>query len=155
MHLKNATRLLLATTLFHAAAVAQVRFCVGGTLNTMSQAQRSACNAKLQAVRRLAVALHAPDDWHFVLVCGETGWEEYSAYATGDATALASLGAKTDIDERETFLRDRSLDSAELTSLQGIVAHEIAAAVLRSQDEVAIHEEVGRRSFSAAAAQGT
>ena len=145
MKSKNAMRLVLAITALQTSAVAQVRFCIGGVLDHLPSTQRSACATKLQAVRRLATTLGAPDDWHFVLVCGEEGWTDYSIYAKGGPDRLADRSADTNLNERETFLREASLNSAELESSNGIIAHEVAAAVLGSKDEVAIRAEIARR----------
>src|SRR5579875_545536 len=92
------TSLSVAGALLCASAVAQTRYCIGGDLDHLSQAQKASCSAKMHAVREIAAALHAPDDWHFVVVCGEAGWEQYAAYAAGDPATLADAAAATDLD---------------------------------------------------------
>ena len=133
----NAIRLLLAATLFQASAVAQVRVCLGGTLDHLTPAQRSACNAKMQAVRRAVLSLNAPDNWHFILVCGEEGWRDYASYSKGEPDALANRAAETDFENHETFLRETKLDASELISSHGIIAQEVAASLQRSNDGIA------------------
>ena len=144
MKFTNATRsLAIASTLLCASAVAQTRFCIGGDLDHMSQTQRVACNAKMQAVKQATAALHAPEDWHFVVVCGENGWKSYAAYSMDDNAALLSADADTNLDRRETFLREDRLDMVNLRSLQRVVAHEVAEITLRSKDEIAINRQMG------------
>ena len=88
-------------------------------------------------------------------MCGEEGWSGYAAYSKGAAGALANVTADTNLDEHETFFRESRLDAAELASLQGIIAHEIAAAALHSNDEVAIRKEIVRRSSLLTTSEGT
>ncbi len=138
MTLINATRLLVAGTLLSASAVAQSRFCVGGDLAQLSPAQRRACDTKLQAVRRVATALHVPDEWHFVLVCGDEGWKDYSAAFHGGPDVLETRTADTNVEEHETFFRESKLDPQDSQTFLGIVAHEVASAMLHSKDETSI-----------------
>lgn len=132
------TSFSVAGALLTVPAVAQTRYCIGGDLQHLSQAEKASCSAKMHAVREVASALHAPEDWHFVVVCGEGGWEEYSAYTSGDALSLAEAAAQTDLDQHETFFRESRLDPNNSASLRRVVAHEVAGILLRSKDEVAI-----------------
>lgn len=143
MKLAIATRFLtIAGTLLCASAVAQTRFCIGGDLDHLSEQQRTACSAKLQAVKLTAVALHAPADWHFVVVCGDEGWKSYTAYSLEGSPALRDASADTHLQERETFLRGDRLNVENLRSLRRVVAHEVAGIVLHSTDEVAIDRQM-------------
>ena len=143
--MKHSTLLTFATlaaSLVCTSALAQTRFCIGGDLDHLSQAQRTSCNAKNQAVKAAATALHAPDDWHFVLVCGDEGWKNYASYISEENTSLMDAAANTDLQQHETFLRADRLDLNSLRSVQKLVAHEVAGIVLHSNDEVAIARQM-------------
>jgi hypothetical protein len=127
-----------------ATALAQTRFCLGGDLSHLSQAQKSSCNARLSDVRELAVAMHAPADWHFVVVCSEQGWQDYAAYTMNTSETLLAASADTNLEQHETFLREGRLGSGDRKALQAVVAHEIAGIRLHSKDEVAINTEAAR-----------
>ncbi len=129
-------------TFFCVSAVAQARYCIGGDLDHMSQTQKTACSAKLQAVKAAAASLHAPDNWHFVVVCGEQGWKSYAAYAQDSQTNLLDAAADTNLEQHETFLREDRLDIINMRSLQRVVAHEVAGIVLGSKDESAINHQM-------------
>src|SRR5579875_4206962 len=103
----------LAVTMLCAPAVAQTRFCIGGDLDHLTSAQRNACNATLNAVRNTASSLHAPDGWHFVVVCGEDGWKQYAAFSERGEDAVQDAAADTDLDEHTTFLRESSLHGSQ------------------------------------------
>lgn len=128
--------------LLAASAVAQTRFCIGGDLDHLSQAERATCDAKVQAVRTVASSLHAPGDWHFVVVCGKEGWKEYAAYTMEPNPALLDASADTNLEQHETFLRADRLDLDQLRSLQHVVAHEVAGVLLNSKNELAINHQV-------------
>lgn len=132
----------LLGTFLCVSAVAQARYCIGGDLDHMTQSQKTACSAKLQAVKAAAAALHAPDDWHFVVVCGEQGWKNYVNYAADSQANLLDAVADTNLEQHETFLRGDRLDIINLRSLQRAVAHEVAGIVLRSKDETAINHQM-------------
>lgn len=142
MRLSNLPRLAaVSVALLCTAAVAQTRFCVGGDIAHMSAPEKAACSAKLQAVKSAAAAFHAPDGWHFVLVCGEQGWKEYAAFTLADDAALMNASADTNLEQHETFLREDRLDLANASSLRRVVAREVAGILLHSHDEVAISNE--------------
>ena len=132
----------LAATLLCASAVAQTRFCIGGDIAHLSNAEKSRCSAKLQAVKTAASSFHVPDGWHFIMVCGEDGWKEYTAYAMKDT--LVSASADTLFEQHEIFLRGDRFDENNVSSFRRAVAHEVAGIVLHSNDEVAINTQVDR-----------
>lgn len=132
----------VAMTMLCAPAVAQTRFCVGGDLDHLTTAQRQACNATLNAVRSTAATLHAPDGWHFVVVCGEDGWKQYAAFSERGEDAVQDAAADTDLEEHTTFLRESSLHGPQPHSLQRVVAHELAAILLKTDDEAAIQTQM-------------
>ena len=119
-------------------AVAQTRYCIGGDLDHLSATEKAACNTTMEAVRSAASSLHAPDGWHFVVVCGEEGWKNYAAFSTTGATDLETAAADTDRDQQTTFLREASLHTNEPHGLQRAVAHEVASILLNTHDEPAI-----------------
>ena len=143
---------LAAAALLCASAVAQTRFCMGGDLAHLSAAEKTTCNAKLQAVRTAAASFHVPDGWHFVMVCGEDGWRDYTAFAMNQS--LLGASADTHLEQRETFLRGDRFDLGNAPSLRRTLAREIAGIVLRSHDEVAINTQVNLWMGSASATSG-
>ncbi len=143
MTLMSTTRIFaIVSTFVCASAAAQTRFCIGGDLDHLTQAQKSACSAKMQAVKAAAAGLHAPEDWHFVVVCGENGWKSYAAYAMDENASLLNASADTNLEQHETFLREDKLDLANLHSVRRVVAHEVAGIAVHSKDEVAIHQQM-------------
>ena len=134
--------LTLAATLVPASAVAQTRFCMGGDLDHMSQTDRAACSATVQAVRTAASAMHAPDGWHFVVVCGEEGWKSYTAFSTRGEETLENASADTDLDQQTTYFREDRLHTPQAHGLQRVVAHEVASILLKTDDESAIQTQL-------------
>lgn len=143
--MRNATvtvAAVLTASLLSTFAAAQTRFCIGGDLDHLSSAERASCNATLQAVRTTAASLHAPDGWHFVVVCGAEGWKQYAAFSPRGEDAVADAAADTDLGEGTTYLREDRLHTAQPHSLQRVVAHEVAAILLKTDDETAIQTQV-------------
>ncbi len=139
-----------AATMLAVPALAQTRVCVGGDLEHLSSANRAACNATAQAVRSTADRLHAPDGWHFVVVCGEEGWKQYAPFSPRGEEAIADAAADTDAEQHTTYLREDRLHTAQPRGLQRVVAHEIASILLKTDDEVAIQTQMAtweRQSF--------
>ncbi|HLI78020.1 MAG TPA: hypothetical protein VKV02_13830 [Acidobacteriaceae bacterium] len=116
--------------------------CVGGDLDHLTQAQGASCSAKVQAVRGLVTSLHAPDNWHFVVVCGESGWKDYTDYVGATDGHLLNAAADTNFERHETFLREDRLDLGNAPAFRRSVAHEVAGILLHSKDEVAINTQV-------------
>ena len=134
--------LAVAATLISASAVAQTRFCMGGDLDHLSQTDRAACSATVQAVRNAAATMHAPDGWHFVVVCGEDGWQSYSAFSIHGEEALQNASADTDRDQQTTFFREERLHTPQAHGLQRVVAHEVASILLKTDDESTIQTQM-------------
>ncbi len=130
----------IASTLLCVPAIAQTRYCIGGDLDNMTAAQKNTCSAKLGAVRQLAAAYGAPQDWHFVVVCGEEGWKQYAGYSMREDGVLQNAAADTNLEQHETFLREDRLDG--VGGLQRVVAHEMASIVLHTNDELAIQKQM-------------
>ncbi len=124
--------------LFSLSAVAQTRYCIGGDLDHLSAAERASCSAAREEVRTAATRLHAPEDWHFVVVCGEQGWKDYTAVAERGEAVLEDLGADTDLQGHVTYLREARLHAPEGHELQRVVAHEVASMQLKTHDEKTI-----------------
>ena len=140
-NLLTALSIALATTV-SASAVAQTRFCIGGDLDHLSMSDRASCAATMQAVRASATAMHAPDDWHFVVVCGEEGWKQYAAFSPRDPEVIQDAAADTDLDQHVTYLREERLHAPQAHSLQRVVAHEVASILLKTNDEDAIQTKM-------------
>lgn len=134
--------LALVATLLSASSVAQTRYCIGGDLDHLSANERAECSATLQAVRSAAAAMHAPADWHFVVVCGEQGWKDYTAFSRRGEAALEQASADTDREAQETFFREERLHTAQPHGLQHVVAHEMASILLKTEDENAIQTQM-------------
>ncbi len=134
--------LTLAATLLSVPAVAQTRFCVGGDLDHLSSTDRASCSATLQAVRLAAASMHAPADWHFVVVCGEEGWKQYAAFSARGEANLEDASADTDLQGRETFFRSERMHGPNAQTLQHVVAHEFASILLKTDDENAIQTQM-------------
>ena len=134
--------LALAATLFSIPAVAQTRFCIGGNLDHLSANDRADCSATMQAVRATAASMHAPDDWHFVVVCGEEGWKSYAAFSTRSEAAIENASADTDLAQRTTYFREDRLHTPQAHGLRRVVAHEIASIILKTDDENAIQTQL-------------
>ena len=137
----SAPLLAVAVSLFSVASVAQTRFCIGGDLDHISSTERATCSATMQAVRAAAANLHAPGDWHFVVVCGEEGWKNYASFSSRGEAVLDRM-ADTDHAQQTTYLREGSLHTAEAGGLERAVAHEVASILLKSDDEVAIQTQM-------------
>lgn len=125
LHLLSA--FALSGSILCSPAAAQTRFCLGGDLDHLTQEQKSACSAKVQLLRGIATSLGAPEDWHFVVVCGEDGWKSYAAFSTSEEDAFADRIAVSDYQAHETFLRASRLDSLEAAQLRLIVSQELGA----------------------------
>ena len=118
--------LTLTGSLFCATALAQTHICLGGDLDHLTKTQKDHCTARLQEVRKAAAALHAPEGWHFVVVCGEEGWKAYADYSLRQDTALQHAVVDTDYAAHETFLRESALESLTSSGSENILSREIA-----------------------------
>ncbi len=133
---------MIPIVMLSATAIAQTRFCVGGDLDHLSSVERASCNATMNAVRHAVSTIPAPADWHFVVVCGEEGWKQYTAFSTRDETVLSGAAADTDREQRTTYLREGSLHTPQPGGLKQVVAHEVASVLLNSHDEDAIQTQI-------------
>ena len=136
-----AVLLASAATLLTIPSVAQTKFCIGGDLDHLSTAERSACSATARAVRDVADSMHAPGSWHFVVVCGEEGWNSYRAFSARD-TALENASVDTDLDQQTTYFREGRLRGSQVQAFRRVVAHEVASALLHTDREDAIQVQM-------------
>lgn len=97
-------------------AVAQMRVCMGGNLDTLSAAERRGCEEQVARARTAADDAHAPADWHFVVVCGEDGWKDYMAFSNTGESTLANASADTDVANKTTFLRGTRMTTLATTN---------------------------------------
>ena len=134
----TAVLLASAAALLTVPAIAQTRFCIGGDLDQLSATDRATCSATMQAVRNAATTMHAPQGWHFVVVCGESGWKSYTAFSSRGEVALETAAADTDRSGQTTYFREDRLQTTEAHGLRRVVAHEIASILLNTDDEDAI-----------------
>ena len=82
--------------------------------------------------------MHAPDGWHFVVVCGEQGWKSYAAFSSRSEAALENVAADTNLAEHTTYFRQDHLVTPDAHGLRRVVAHEVASILLKTDDENAI-----------------
>jgi len=114
---------------------AENRFCLGGETDHLTVAERKSCAEQMQVARTLVARYSHVDNWHFVLVCGESNWAEYSEFSRNDPKALLRVVADTTLNDRTTYLRgdmlttkDASLiDSRMLTSLTELGSDRVAS----------------------------
>ncbi len=132
----------LLATLLSCSAVAQTRYCIGGDLDHLSAAERASCSAAKDLVKGTATRLHAPEDWHFIVVCGEEGWKDYTAVAQRGNVALEDSAADTDLTLRVTYLRESRLRAPQPQELQRVVAHELASIESNTHDERVIAAQI-------------
>lgn len=92
-------------------AVAQTHFCIGGDLDHLTQAEVSACQAKMTHVREAVRRRGAPNGWHFVVVCDETGWSDLAGFTGKAAGGLRNVDYNTDRDMQWTFLRGSHIET--------------------------------------------
>ncbi len=140
--LQSALAFAAVTLLMSVPAVAQTRFCIGGDLEGLSAGERASCNAAKDTAKLTAARLQAPEDWHFVIVCGEQGWKDYTAVAQQGEVALNDSAADTDLDQHVTYLRESRLRESQNHPLQPVVAHEVASIKLGTHDERMIEAQV-------------
>ncbi len=93
-----------------ASLVAQTHFCIGGDIDHLSPASVVACEAKLAGVRSAVRQIGAPADWHFVVVCDEMGWKEFTSFSHREAGLLSNASYSTDPRLHWTFLRGSQID---------------------------------------------
>ena len=103
-------------------AVAQTHFCIGGDLDHLSAREVSQCQAKMSHVRETVRRRGAPDGWHFVVVCDETGWGDVAAFSGQTRAALRSVDFSTDQEMHWTFLRGSRFSGGDGDSTGTVVA---------------------------------
>lgn len=109
---------LLGATL---PAVAQTHFCIGGDLDHLSSQQVSLCQSKMSHVREAVRRRGAPDGWHVVVVCDETGWSDLASFSGQSQAAMRSVEFSTDQELHWTFLRGSRFSGEEGDSTGGVV----------------------------------
>lgn len=124
MRLPLSTGLLLVSLC--APLVGQTRFCIGGELDHLSSAEKTACQAKATQLRDAVRHRGAPADWHFVVVCDEAGWSDYASFAGREATRMVHAGYSTDRAMRLTVVRGSRLEAEDEQ-----VAEEVLSVALR------------------------
>lgn len=122
MTLVTSLRLTFASlALFSSLAAAETRFCLGGDLQTMSEAEQAGCRSQLQALRQGANALPQNGNWHIVLVCGEQAWQEYQNF-TGEPNArLAAAQYDVSLDSHEIFLRSARIPARDVVQTSALL----------------------------------
>lgn len=107
---------------FSAAAVAQNKFCIGGELDSLTPAQISVCKEKSVSLRKEARLVGTPDNWHFVVICDEAGWNDYATFTGNNRKAILNATENTDSDLRFTFVRASRITSENSQSLDLVLA---------------------------------
>ena len=141
-NLGRAALLLVTASLLPLQSFAESRFCIGGDTSNLNVSQKKACMAELAQVQTLAKRFHAPDDWHFVMVCDAAGWSDYAAFSQRSQTELVNASADTDLAEQSTFFRGDRLSTPNASRFERVVAHEIAGIKLHTADEFLIEQQL-------------
>jgi len=83
-----------------------------------------------------------PDTWHWVLICDEAGWRRFLRLS--GRSEGAAIYASTDLGGRTTYIRGaKLLYPYDLhVSPDGIVAHELAHILLRTESEARVNDLV-------------
>ncbi len=119
-------RFPLATTLvllaLETSAVAQTKFCIAGNLDDLTPAQISSCQAKSSGLKAEARLHGTPDNWHFVVVCDEAGWDAYASFAGNNVKEIKAAAENTDRALRFTFVRGSSLEEGNTHDLDLVLA---------------------------------
>jgi len=102
---------IIAALCLSLPACAQVKVCMGGNLDGLTASQKNTCEDQVRMTREAATSANAPSDWHFVVVCDEDGWKDYTAFAQRDGADLQLASADTNFAERTTFLRGTRMTS--------------------------------------------
>lgn len=116
-------------------ASAENRVCIGGDLDHLTAVQKSACSQLADQVRTSAATFHAPEDWHFFILCGENDWNLYASFSGRTGSDLAAFVADTNIENHTTFLSGEQLRTSGADGIRRLVAHEVAMATLQTTDE--------------------
>ena len=141
-NLGRAALFVFTASLLPLHAFAEGRFCIGGDTSKLNVSQKKACVTELAQVQTLAKRFHAPDNWHFVMVCDETGWSDYAAFSQRSETELVNSSADTDLAEQSTFFRGDRLLTPDALRFERVVAHEIASINLHTSDERLIERQL-------------
>lgn len=119
-------RIPLATTLIVLAlgtsAVAQTKFCIAGNLDDLTPAQVTSCQAKSSSLRAAARLKGTPDNWHFVVVCDEAGWDAYASFAGNKAHEIKAAAENTDRELHFTFVRGSRLQEGNAGDFDLVLA---------------------------------
>ena len=100
--------LALATSQFVSA---ENRFCLGGETAHLDAAGKQACAAQIKSAQKLVSQHPGVDNWHFVVVCGESGWSEYSLFAHDSASSLREASLDISYTDRTIYLRGDRLST--------------------------------------------
>ncbi len=105
-----------------ASVTAQTHFCIGGDVDHLNAAEIAACKTKVSELREAVKQHGAPADWHFVVVCDETGWQEYASFARDTPGLLTDAGYSTDPRLRWTFVRGSKLTGGQAQATTNLLA---------------------------------
>ena len=121
MHLRRTLPLLLLS--LAASAIAQTHFCIAGDLDHLTATQVSQCKTKMTNMRDAVKRRGAPSGWHFVVVCDETGWSDYtSVVAPAGAAMLKDAAFHTDGGLHWTFVRGSRMDADSAEAADTLLA---------------------------------
>lgn len=143
--------LLLALS---ASAVAQTHICIGGDLDAMNATDVAACQAKMTNVRDAIKKQGSPAGWHFVVVCDEAGWKDYTSFSRQEAGLLSGASYSTDPRLRWTFLRGSNLDAEQPQSAARLVSAALNTLPGRQTMPQFAAPKNARRQFGIAKAEG-
>ena len=104
-----------------ASLVAETHFCIAGDLDDLSPVAVAACQAKMTGLRNVVKQRGAPANWHFVVVCDEAGWKEYTSFSRDARGTFSGAGYSTDPQLRWTFLRGADLSTEQPQATAGVL----------------------------------
>ena len=93
--------------------VGQTHFCIGGDVDHLTPANIAACRATLPSIREAVRQRGISADWHFVVVCDEAGWKEYTSFSRMETGLLSGADYSTDTRLHWTFLRGSELQTGD------------------------------------------
>ncbi len=105
-----------------ASAVAETHFCIGGGLDEMSATDVAACRTKMVQIRDAVKRHGAPAGWHFVIVCDESGWQDYASFAGQEHARTVNASYSTDAQMHWTFVRGSRMDTNEPAEADMVLA---------------------------------
>jgi hypothetical protein len=102
------------------------------------------CSSQAQEFLRLAQSFPRPSNWRFVVVCDDFTWRQFIRRSGQFRPGVETYGS-TNLSHKTTYIRGWALTHVDLTSgapsPARIMAHELAHAILRTEDDRKAEEQ--------------